>query len=361
MREELAIFVNDNYPPIKQELFNRAFEIFDDYEIEDYDTPYMEMLHEFDNSDYCSFITRFENKFKDTLLSIVESHGIRLVEDVSLDIVVEVSKALLDIQSYEDKESILRTLETEYEDDIEKLSELLSLVSPIDTQTLSVNIEDFDNDIFSRLEKINLIGDTDSAEAIETSDSDKAIIKNLKDYKTFVENNDLVIFKVIEMGFNVGLDFSLYGRYLKRFVQDFEDTDKVAKEYYGVLISAKDTHSNPIGNFRRLSSEYIDDLNVISKLDSALTKLHNEFDKFKVQLIESQSNPREYYYYGLNSTSVPAGTYTGKATGYTAVFEYEGNTYEIQNKDRGVKGENIPVTITKYPSGYYTVDFNQNA
>lgn len=361
MREELAMFVNDNYPPIKQELFNRAFEIFDDYEIEDYDTPFMDMMHVFDNSDYATFISEFESKISNTLLTIIEEHGLRLVDDVSIGDVVEIAKALLDIQSYEDKESIIRTLETEYEDDVEKLAELFSLVSSFDVQRLSTIVDDFNNGIFSTLEKYVNTEDTDVSEAVVVTDIDKAIVSNLRNYRTFVEDDQLIIFKVIEMGFSVGLEFSLYGRYLKRFIQEFDDIEKMAKEYFGVLIASKESHNNPLGYYRRVSSEYIDDLNIISKVDNALAKIYNDFDKFKTQLVESQTNKKEYYYQGLNSSSVPAGKYPGKATGYTAEFEYDGRVYEIQNKGIGVKGTNIPVTVIKYPSGYYTVDFTQHA
>jgi hypothetical protein len=360
MREELAMFVNDNYPPVKVIEFNRAFEIFDDYGIEDYDTPFMDMLGVFDNSDYSSFISEFESKISNTLLSIIKDHGITLVEDIRIDQINNIAQALLDIQYYEDKDSIARILETHYDDDHEKLAELLNLAVPGDIQSTAILIEEMNDNLFNKLELYISDATTDSSEAIESSDSDKLIIANLKNYRSFINRDEkLIVFKVIEMGFTVGLDFDVYGRYLKRYVQDFSDIRKAAEEYFATLLAAKQSHNSPLNYYRKISSEYIDDLEIISKMDVELSKIYNEFDKFKTKMIELSANVKEYYYYGPTATGVPAGQYEGKASGYDVVFRYNGQDYVISSNERGVKGKDIACTVKKHPSGYFTVEFNR--
>ena len=356
MREELSMFVNDNYPYGKQDLFHQAFELFDDYEIEDYDTPFMEMMDVFDNSDYATFITNFESAIKNSILSIITDHGITLTEQATLSEILIIAQGILDIQSYEDKESIVRILETDFDDE-EKFSELMNLVVTLPVETIAIVIESIDQGIFTKLKDYVNGEDIDVAESIEESESSKIIIKNLKDFRTFSDFKDAIGFKIINMGFKVGSSFEIYGRYLKKFIEDFKDIDKVAKEFYVVLLMSKESYILPLSHYRKISYNYIDDLDIVTKVDIALSKLQNDFDKFKSDMVQEQNNKKEIYYFGLASSSVPSGTYSGLATGYDVVFNYQNKEFEITNKERGVKGKNIPVTITKYPAGYYTVDF----
>lgn len=360
MREELAMFVNENYPPVKISLFNRAFEIFDDYEIDDYDTPFMDMLGVFDNSDYCTFISEFESKISNTLLSIIKEHGINLVDDANIDTVVDIAQGILDIQYYEDKDSIARILETDYDDSHEKLAELLNLVVPLEIQSTAILIDEMNDSLFNKLEVYISDSTEESSQALGPSDTDKLIIANLKNYRSFINSDEkLIVFRVIEMGFTVGLSFDVYGRYLKRFVQDYSNIRQVAVEYFAALIAAKESHNSPLNYYRKISSEYIDDLELISKIDVELTKVYNEFDKFKTKMVELSANVKEYYYYGPAATGVPAGKYEGKASGNDVDFRYNGQDYTISSNERGVKGKNIACTVIKHPSGYFTVEFGR--
>lgn len=279
MRPDLAIFVNENYSLEKQGLFNKAFSVFEDYSIEDFDTPFIDLISEFDSRDYLDIIDNFESLIRNLLINTIKEQGVTVVEECSLETLTEIAGGLFDIQYYDNKEDILRCIEVE-SDSEEKLANILTMVTLISVDSLLMNLESVDDNIFNLIVQTCSYSDSDENQAEELTKSDKDIVLKLKQYQAFTNDPDLIAFKIIRKGFRVKLGYDFYNRYLKSMVTDFSDLEKVAKEYFGVLLMAKESYLNPINHFRKISQSINDDITMITKLDIQISKVFNDFDKF---------------------------------------------------------------------------------
>lgn len=359
MRPELTIFITENYSLEKQGLFNRAFSVFEDYSLDDYDVPFIELITQFDSRDYLETIDSFESLIKNTLLSVISEQGVELNEDVTLEIIVEVAAGLFDIQYYEDKESIIRTIEVDFDSE-EKLANLLVLVTNINLQQLIGSFESVNENIFNLILTTCDSSDSQEADPVENTKSDQEVVSKLRMFREYTKLNDLIAFRILEKGFRIKLSYDFYNRYLKSMITDFKDLDRVAKEYLAVLFMAKESYLNPINHFRKISSSISDDITLITKLDVQITKVFNDFDKYKINYLNIQSN------IGIENSGpiftlkdsiddIPVGVYSGLATGYEAEFKYNNKKYTVINTKIGVKGRDIPCLVTKVKDGYFTV------
>lgn len=284
MRQELSIFINENYSLEKQGLFNKAFSVFEDYSIEDHDVSFLELISEFDSRDYLDIIDNFESLIRNLLIDTCKQQGVILVEDCSLEILLEITAGLFDIQYYENKEDIIKCIEVDSESE-EKLSNILNMVTLLSVDNLLLNIESVDSNIFNLILETCSYSDSNETESEELTKSDKDIVFKLKEFREFCKDPELIAFKIIRKGFRVKLSFDFYNRYLKNMVTDFSNLEQVAKEYFAVLIMAKESYLNPINHFRKISSTINEDITLITKLDIQISKIYNDFDKFCISKI----------------------------------------------------------------------------
>lgn len=278
MRAELEIFILDNYSIEKQALIRNSFEIFDNYEIDDYDTPFMELISIFDDQDRQKTIDEFEELVKISLLSIIKEQGVELVEEAELEVIVEIASGLFDIQYYEDKESIIRTIEVDEETNV-KLANLLVFVSILSFDRIFMALQEVNENIFNLLLQTCTYSDSEESIPQEISQSTKEVINRLKSYKEFTKLNDLTIFKIISKGFSVKLSFDFYYRYLRNVDFTNKDVRTIALEYFGAILASSEGYNNPLNHFRKISNKLFDDINLITKLDIEFVKIVQEFDK----------------------------------------------------------------------------------
>lgn len=350
MREELSIFVNENYPPAKQELFYKAFEVFDDYDLDQYDLGFIDIISVYDNSDPIEIQLKLESHLMELLKSILIEQSIILNEDVDLNQIIEITAALKLIEDYEDKDSIIRYLESDYTDE-EKLCNILSLVSNLTLDDYLLMIDSFDTNILNLIELTAIGYDSSSTEPQEQTDESNLILNNVKLFKNFTNDNELIGFKILRKGFKVGIEFQWYGRYLKKYLLDYTNIEKAALEFFLLLLMGKESYNNPINYFRKISLDYIDSLNEITKLDLALTNVFNNFEKYKSKTITDNKR----YYSSINSHEIPVGKYKGIVSGYSGIFEYNNKKYEVTNRDMGIRGT-VPAIIEKLSNGLFLVE-----
>lgn len=357
MRDELQLFVNENFSLEKQFLIKKAFSIFEDYELGDYDTPFMELLSEFDSKDYFETLLEFENLIRNTLLTVLKEHAIILNEECDLETIIEISSGIHEIQYYEDKETILRIIETDYSDE-EKLATLLNLVTLLSVDKILINIEQLDNNIFNLIVETCAYSDSVVVDPVEISKAEKAIIKNIKMFRDFTSKSELIGFKIIEKGFTVNLSFDFYYRYLKHMLKDVVDSKAIALEYFLILMMSKESHLNPINYFRKISTNITEDIGLITKIDIELNKLYNDFDKYKLKFIFIDKNiiaiDSEYEIVNVPS-DLPIGEYKGKISGYNITFNFNNVEYSLRNRIVDTK-DPIDCTVIKHSNGLLTVE-----
>ena len=274
---EIDIFIRDNYSPEKQHVLLNSFLVIEKYAIEDYSNSFIDILSAFNDNNYEETILNFELLIKNILVDILKEHGFVLSDEASLEEVSIIAEAIIDIQNYDDKESINRFLETDL-DDIEKISEILALVSHVSATNIAISINDINPSIFELLKQIT----TEEAIQDQTDpELTKNVISEIKQFKNFVSSDELIGFKLLKNDFKVLSNFDFYNRYLKNYVTDFTNIETVSREFYLVFLMSRESYNNPLNFYRKISDSLNLDIQVITRLNIALNNLHNEFQIYK--------------------------------------------------------------------------------
>lgn len=352
MRSEIELFINQAYNQEKVELFNKCFSVFDEFHLEDYDLSMIELISVYDSMDSEQAFLEFEIIVKNTLISLIQEHGLVLDEEATLDIICEIARCLNAIQSYEDKESIIRTLESEYDAE-EKLCQLFRFVSQETPDNFMMAINEVDQNIFTKIYELYHTMEIEelSAEELNTA---ATIIKQLKELRSFIKYDEAIGFKLITKGFSVNGDFN---QYIKYCVQKFDSMDLavIAKELLVILFMAKQSYASPIMFFRSISSSLFDDIDKITKIDVHLNTLINDFNRDKAQQVKNTILATETITESNTDDGVPPGEYLGFVTGYVAEFIYNDVEHKVK-MDWGVRGQNLPCKVIKSEDGKYKVE-----
>lgn len=356
MRDELQLFVNEQYSPEKTALLKNIFSIFDDFQLSDYDEPFMDLISQFDSSDTTTIVLDFELLARNSLVVILREHGIVVNVDILTETLIEICTGIHEIQYYEDKDSIIRILETEYSDE-ERIGELLKLVTTLSVDQVLNNIESLDNNIFRLIEQTCANIGSSETDTVEQTKTDKDIVANVKLFKSFVGDKDLIGFKIISKGFRVNMSFDFYFRYLKYMIATINDSESIAMEYLIVLLMAKESHSNPINYFRKISDRMSDDLTFVTKVDISLNKLLSDFEKYKLKVNFQPELGKEDKFISIDVPSdLPTGNYKGIFSGYVAKFNFKDKEYSVKSIKDGIKGT-VACVVTKNSNGTFEVKY----
>lgn len=273
MRSEIEIYVTDNYSLEKCDLLKECFTVFETYDLEDYENSFIDLLMEVGNKDVYQGVLEFELLVKNTLLNLLHVQGIQILDDADLSTIKEIARCILEVQHYEDKESILNTLDADFFGE-EKLCELFRFVSDFSVDRFIVAIDSVDEGIFIKLREIyteEIVEDSD--ESAETN----LIRQKLRILKQFLNYDEAVGFKLIRKSASIGLSFNNYFFYIKKTIDELSG-EIAAKELMVLLVMSGDTHTAPLVEYSVRSSNIFIDIDKISKVNVILVKLFSEYE-----------------------------------------------------------------------------------
>lgn len=291
MRPELEFFVLEHYAPERVETMKRGFQCLESYSVEEYDNKYIEVMMTYENRERSDNAVVFSQHLIDDLLDILNQHDIQVDSEAKFEDIVEVIEALFNIQDYDDKDSIIRMLETDFNTSEEKLANLFTLVSLKSVDYFVQILESVSPDIFDKLMEIysnNYQPDDLSC----PEDTRKKIAEELKLLKQYIQYDKAVGFKIIAGNGEVGLPFSYYIQYALKEIEYLE-FDDIAKELAVLLYMSEDTFQNPISSYSERSQLLFDDINKITRINHVLISLISGFEKWKLIEKQKEQNAQE--------------------------------------------------------------------
>ena len=203
-------------------------------------------------------------------------------DEADLGTIAEIAKSILYIQHYEDKESILNTLDADFHGE-ERLCELFRFVSDFSVDRFIVAIDSVNEGIFIKLREIYTEEINDQAE-----DEEIGLIRSkLKILKTYLNYDDAVGFKLIRKSASIGLSFNHYLFYIKKKIEEL-DIETAAKELMVLLVMSKDTHVSPLEQYSIRSADIFLDIDKISKVNIVLVKLFSEYQILVKNVLNTQ-------------------------------------------------------------------------
>ena len=269
---------NKNYiSPEQKDLVDRFFVLVEEYDISNIDTLFSDLFSNELNISNEDRSLEFFNICIGSLRNIIKNHGITLSDDNlttenTFSFLLELSECLYNIPYYEDKVTINRILEST-ECNEEKLSEILSLVSPKEDVYFLQHLEDVPNYL---LDKIKEVSKEKSKIELEYNEFNSKAINKCKRIRELF-GTEFKVFDIIATGIILG---DTIENYLKRFysVIETQDLDKLAKELFIFSSISSDGFNNPLVSIRQVITNYITDLNIQTRLDSLLNKAIMQYD-----------------------------------------------------------------------------------
>ncbi len=285
MQNNFVEFIETNYQEILGNCLKDALVIFDSYNVNDHEFPLQNLMYgSVDNLDPSETLDRFVITIKNFLITLGKNFGLTLYEEIDIYDLVTVFQTLLDVEYYLDHDQILRAIES---DDIpmETLANIFEIVSNVSSSWTFSRILSIEPALITK------IGDTHYTKAqamaevspVETKDEEFQLnqIKNLKLYREFTNNDQLVCFKLIRRGHSLDTDFRTNVQYIRNHLE-FADTSNLVSEIVGILYFSADTSGDPIMGFKTHSEYLFDDLRKITQIDAEVSQLVSKFLNYRV-------------------------------------------------------------------------------
>lgn len=284
MQEELKIYLLDNASHEVYDLMKKAFDIFDDIYPVDIHDKYLELIMSQDNDTESAInngdvLTVVIDLTKFYLNRILEEHLIKVNEDISFSNLIIVVEALLDIQDYEDDETILNIINLDIDNE-EKLAEILSLVSPLDQSEILLEIENVDTSLLERIKESVTEESIYIPDEVEVNE-DK-YLKEIKVFEKFIKTDSLISLSLMKANVKPGYLFSVYANMLGSDLEQLE-ANELARELVGISLISVDGISNPKATIAKHIENYVSDMRKITQIDIKVTELLNQFQNYKDQ------------------------------------------------------------------------------
>jgi hypothetical protein len=280
MLPEIESFVVDNYITETSDLLLDCFDTIDDAQLPDAYQDFISILMNVNNTATGELSNSFYHHVDFVISSVVRSHGITLSEECTLETKNEILKALLILPDYDDVESIIRIGECDYTS-IEKFIELLKLVILAD-ENYFIYIEEVSDSLINTLMDLS-IRRLVPEEAIDHS----AYINAIKEYKTFIQPQELEVFRLIEQGYPLGMDISYYYNYLH---MEDKTPYNIAKEIMGFILISSSNNGDVLQILKDTIETISSDINLISLINFQMVRLIQEFDQHKITLKDKIKN-----------------------------------------------------------------------
>lgn len=260
------------------DIFDDAIDVIERYDIPDYMDLFDQVYGEASYLSDVEVVDGFKNTLSSILSTIISQHGIELKDDVLISEKIAISLGLYRLNDYEDRSSMLLILETEQSPQ-ETLSELLSLVSEYAIEKILSLLESVSPFFISNLRSIIVTPETNKLEPVEETR------QQIEDYSKFKNKFGQPIlwsdkyFSHVEA---IGLPYSVYMNiYVNEKQESFTELQLplIAKDIVSIACLSEETVSKAKEIVQEYSDRIYSDLNLITKLDMAVTKTLMEFHR----------------------------------------------------------------------------------
>ncbi|MEG3033882.1 MAG: hypothetical protein RR877_00110 [Aurantimicrobium sp.] len=236
-----------------------------------------------DNIDPSETLDRFVNTIKNFLFTLGENFGLSFYEEIDIYDLVTTFQTLLEVEYYLDHDQILRAIEAE-DEPLETLANIFEIVSNLNTSWTFSRILSIEAALLTKIRDTHYTKSVamEDVEPEQTKDDKIQLnqINNLKLYREFTANDQLVCFKLIRRGHNLDTDFKTNVQYIRNHLE-FAKPEDLVTEIVGILYFSSDTTVDPIMGFKTHSEYLFDDLKKITQVDSEVSQLVSKFLNYK--------------------------------------------------------------------------------
>jgi hypothetical protein len=274
-------YVKDNFhPDMATEIF-RTMEIFDNFDLRDYELALKDIVIGADESIPEETHDRFINQLQIKQNYILQQHSVIVNDDIKIGEANELLDAFLLIQDLADYVPVLVVLESDMED-IEKFIEIMSQLSMLTTEDIFPLIQSFSPSLLENMKKYAYQKELNNNEMQPYSEEERRILDNFKLFRLFVKNRHAAGIQLLTSGILIGQTLADYLPYVGNELKK-EDKVQVSLDIISLLLLTKDGYNNPIKAFREMDQRLFDDVADNMRIDTIIMQGIGEFEAFKAK------------------------------------------------------------------------------
>ena len=274
-------YVTTTFSPEQGVSIFEAFALFDNFDVQDYQQSFIDMLMVSDMYHKEQLQDMFYNKVVDYTDFVFKHHMIALLGDTPLRYRVEFLQTLHDLQELDDYEPVLVVLESSL-DAFEKMAFLVGHISALPEEEAITYLEHVDPMVLDNLYRY-ICNKTNTDNLTELDEQAKQLIANLKLFKRFLKDRSALGIILLENGALPNQTFEKYLPYIDNYFLDISKRSarNVAEDVLSLLYLSADGYKNPFEVYKTSSAKLFDKVGNVMKVEIALTNLVGDFLAYK--------------------------------------------------------------------------------
>lgn len=282
-------YLDDAFSPEMAFELRRSCTLFEQFNLRDYQLPLIDILMSALNDHPESIYDQVIASIRSNQESLFAAHLVTLDSEATLFERNEILTALHALQDLEAYDSIISVLESDLSPE-EQLSEVMSQCCRLDLSRVFTLLKSVEISLLETLKQF--IYQKESVlhpVNMDQQTKERGIISTMKLFKRFLKDQSCLGIKLLE---HEVLMLRPIQMYLSFIGESFKQSNPLmlAIDAYSFLLLTAEGHQNPLDAFHTHGYLLIDDVETVSKVDVQLTKLINDFERFKQKTAE-QSLP----------------------------------------------------------------------
>lgn len=254
---------------------HRAFSIFESFEHNNAYQGFNDILMNESNLTTDMMHDQFTQELHEQLNFVLKQHSIQLVESATIYEKNEICTALFSFQNLEDYTGIIRTLES-FDPDEAQLSWILGDLCALNESQILSLLETFNPRMLKTMKMF--IYKKEESQGVPVTLNEK-LMKNLRLFSQ-VFGAETLGAQLVRSQILVGERFETYLDYIQDVVVGKDPAD-TAMNLLSVIFISSDGFNSPLTVFRKSSYQILQDLDLVTKVESQMLSLIAKLDEYK--------------------------------------------------------------------------------
>lgn len=207
----IPTFINDNYTEEMATELLKAFVLFEEYELEEYELQYIDMLMSQSYLEPGTTASRFIEITKDKLKYILNLQGIKVNDEIKITDLNKIADALYLLQNSKDLYFIEDAIYSDLNTPMETICEIIVNLTNVSKSTLYECITEVDPNTIDKIKELLSILDEKQPTVLQKDHvTIYDVFERVVDERLTVDSGDLLGRRIIDSGFTLGLSFDAY-------------------------------------------------------------------------------------------------------------------------------------------------------
>lgn len=280
-------YLDDHFTQELQAELRASCTLFEQYDLQGYQNDLISLLMDQYNQSPEDIYDKFILIIRQKQEVVLQAYNLLLSPDATLAQRNIILRALFELQFLEDYSPVLNILDAELLPE-EQFAEIIAQHSTLTPSDVLVLVERLDPTVLKTLR--TYIDQKIGIDTVRPEDEQKALqtlLTKLKLFRRFLKDQTCLGITMVKQEM---LLFRPLAQYLPFIHDAFKSGNPtlLAIDIYSFLLLTQEGKDNPLEAFRQWSYLMLDDLDLVIKVDVQLTKLINDFERFRLKDAEQQ-------------------------------------------------------------------------